>query len=74
MENFVDNVKAEMASRGMTITDLAAELGMARQGLSRVLQGRNAVTLTTASRIADALSVDLATLVCPPIETICSKT
>lgn len=40
-----------------TISDLAAHIGVARATLSRILNGRNAVTVDISIRLGEALSL-----------------
>lgn len=63
MSRFTDNVLAILDDRGTTITWLAAECGISRPNLSKILNGREGVTLERAERIAEALSVELSDLV-----------
>lgn len=56
---FRENVVARMEELGVTITDMAEQLGMSRPGLSRVLNGHEDLTLSRAERIAGFLRTTL---------------
>jgi transcriptional regulator with XRE-family HTH domain len=62
-ESFRRNVARIIFERGMTIQDLALLSGMHRPNISRVLSGKEQVTLDRAGRIAKALHMDLAELI-----------
>ena len=56
-----------MEAQGVTAARLAELAGMSRPGVSRILNGRENVTLVRAQRIAEALGVDLSELVAEKI-------
>lgn len=62
-DSFRRNVARLLVERGMTIQDLALLSGMHRPNISRVLSGKEQVSLDRAGRIAKALHVDLADLI-----------
>lgn len=55
MNQFSEQIKALIAQRGMTLTAAAAVIGIDRGNLSRILNGKEGVTLDRAERIANAL-------------------
>jgi transcriptional regulator with XRE-family HTH domain len=62
-ESFRKNVARILFERGMTINELALLSESSRPTISRVLSGKEQVTLDRAGRIAKALHLDLAELV-----------
>lgn len=65
MNAFRDNVRAVLSARGMTMTDLAGRCGIDRSNLSKILHGKEGVTLDRAGTIAEALGVGLHDLISP---------
>lgn len=60
----VQRLQARRQQLGLTVTDLArrvsrGEFTMARETLSRVLNGKQPTTWATAERLADVLGIDL---------------
>jgi transcriptional regulator with XRE-family HTH domain len=55
-------IKAEMARRDLSQTDLARVLGMAPNGVSRRLTGHTPITVPELMRIAHALNVPASVL------------
>lgn len=53
------NLKAEMARKDMSITDLAKELGFTSANLSKKLSGKVVLTFGDAKRIKSILGVDM---------------
>jgi transcriptional regulator with XRE-family HTH domain len=62
MQTFVTNVRNCLSERGWTIADLASRMGIERPNLSRILNGREGVTIERAERVAAALEVELSKL------------
>ena len=62
-ERVAANVRAEMARAGYSQRQLAADLGIAQQGLSQRLNGRVPFRVNELDRIAAILGVDLAALI-----------
>ena len=58
------NLKAELARKGMTLTELAEKTGMSLQKLSGRMNGKNEFTYSETIRIKQALGVDI------PLETL----
>lgn len=58
-----NNVRAQRAHRQMTLDELAARSGVSRGMLVQVEQGRTNPSITTLTRIADALGVTVARMV-----------
>ncbi|GAA3092275.1 helix-turn-helix domain-containing protein [Streptosporangium carneum] len=58
-----NNVRAQRAHRQMTLDELAARSGVSRGMLVQVEQGRTNPSITTLTRIADALGVTVARIV-----------
>lgn len=56
------NVKAEMARRGVTQTDLADRLGMKQSALSKRLRGVISLNIDELTEIAKVLDVPLSAL------------
>lgn len=61
-----DNVRAEMARKGLSQAALAAELGMSQSMLSYRLAGRVALDVEELARIAAVLEVPVSTLMPEP--------
>lgn len=57
-----DNIRAELARRRVSQAELAVLLGLTRQSISRRLNGEVPFRDGEVNRIADHLSVDVATL------------
>lgn len=53
------NLKAEMARRNMSITDLAEKMAQTSANLSKKLSGKVVLTLKEAKRIKEILGVDM---------------
>ncbi len=62
-ESFRKNVARMLVERGMTINELALLSESSRPTISRVLSGKEQVTLERAGRIAKALHSDLSELI-----------
>ena len=58
-----ENVRAEMARRRVTQTELAANLNLSRAGLSARLSGKTLWGINELIPVADALGVGVATLI-----------
>lgn len=69
-EVFRANVKLVMEDRGLTITQLAADSGTSRPGLSRILSAKDGVTLERADSISQALGVPLRELLSENLENL----
>lgn len=65
MTIFNANVRRVLQDRGLTIQDLAKSLGMHRETLSKILNGRVDTSMGNGQRIADALGVEFSELVRP---------
>jgi transcriptional regulator with XRE-family HTH domain len=63
---FGANLKAARLKMGLTQTELAEAAGLLQQYVSRVEQGRQNVTLTTARTLARVVNRDVRTLLTPP--------
>lgn len=61
------NLRAEMARKGVNVSDLAEQSGIATTTMYDKLSGRTKVTLDEASAIKTALGVDI------PIEVLFEK-
>lgn len=61
-DRFRATVRKLMDERGVTIADLARSIGSARPGISRVLAGKEGVTIERAERIAAYFQADLCDL------------
>lgn len=66
MKTFSSNLQRLIAEREITVQDLADRCGILRPNLSRIVNGRQNVTLETAGKIADALGVELVDLLSEP--------
>lgn len=66
MAIFSENVRRHLELRHATIQWLADESGIPRPNLSRILHGKEGVTLERAEVIAKALQVSLSELVTTP--------
>jgi len=53
------NLKAEMARKGVTITDMAKYMKMSNNSFSWKLNGKREFTLTEMKRIADYFQVSI---------------
>lgn len=67
-ELFRHNVATVMADRGISHGDLATGIGTKRPAISKILAGREGVTLDRAERIAKFLGFPLSALVGDKIE------
>ena len=65
MQTFSDNVRAALDAESLTITQLAERIGMHRQEVSKILNGRVDPTTATLNRIAEGLNVPLWELLKP---------
>ena len=65
MQTFSLNVRRFIDLKALTITELAGQIGMHRQELSKILNGRVDPTTATLARIADGLGVQLWELLKP---------
>lgn len=65
LNSFRRNVKTLLDEHQITLTQMAADIGMSRPGLSRVIHGHDGVTLDRAEKIADYLGVSLSDLIQP---------
>lgn len=54
MTNFIEQIRRLIDSRGMTITAAADAIGIDRANLSRILSGKEGVTVERAEKIANA--------------------
>lgn len=54
-----DNLRAEMARRGISVTDLASKIGVSKQTLYRKLHGQSPLSLHEARSIREVLGVDI---------------
>lgn len=52
---FGEEIKAELSNKGMTAKDLAEEIGMKPQNLTRIIRGECSVTLDKINEIAVGL-------------------
>lgn len=59
---FRANAATAMRFRGLTITELAAAAEVDRPNMSRILAGKEKVTIERAERIANALEIHLSDL------------
>lgn len=67
-DTFRRNVGKVLAERGMTMEQLALLCGTKRPNISRILSGKEQVSLERAGRIAKALSIDLPDLISTSFE------
>lgn len=65
MQTFSDNVRAALDAESLTITQLAERIGMPREAVSKILNGRVDPTTATLNRIAEGLNVPLWELLKP---------
>jgi transcriptional regulator with XRE-family HTH domain len=61
------NVRAEMARRGLNQRSIAPCINLSQQALSRRLNGQTAFNVDELDRIADCLSVTVASLIAPAV-------
>jgi len=59
MKDFASQIKDLIEARGLSLTTAAVEIGMDRGNLSRILNGKERVTLDRAEIIASRLGVEL---------------
>jgi transcriptional regulator with XRE-family HTH domain len=59
MANFAQQLKTIIQDRGMTLSAAAAMAGMDHGNFSKIVNGKENVTLDRAERIANALGVEL---------------
>ncbi len=59
MTIFSENVRKCLEAKKLTITEFAEQIGMHRQELSKILNGRVDPTTTTLNRIAEGLGSNL---------------
>lgn len=62
------NVRAEMARRGLTQSDLAGRLGMSQPMLSNRLLGKTAFDVDELAAVAAALDLDVNVLIQAPVQ------
>jgi transcriptional regulator with XRE-family HTH domain len=65
MDHFRDNIRCVLEARDMTMSELAERCGIDRSNLSKILHGKERVTLDRAGVIADALGIGLHELISP---------
>jgi DNA-binding Xre family transcriptional regulator len=65
MDDFCKNIRTVLAARDMTMTELAHRCGIDKSNLSKILLGKERVTLDRAAVIADALEIGLHDLISP---------
>lgn len=65
MEIFGNNIKKILASRGMTIQELANDAGIQRADLSRIIHGKQNFTASTMQKISIAVDVPVHELTNP---------
>jgi transcriptional regulator with XRE-family HTH domain len=65
MDHFCKNVRLLLAARDMTVSELGNRCGIDRSNLSKILLGKERVTLDRAAVIADALDIGLHELISP---------
>lgn len=56
-ETLINNVKKILSGRGMNISDLAKETGIAKPNLYNILNGKNRPNLGTVERLSEALGL-----------------
>jgi transcriptional regulator with XRE-family HTH domain len=61
-EIFRVNLRAIMVERGLTIQQLADLVGTARPNMSRILSGKEGLSIDRAEHMAEALGVELTDL------------
>lgn len=61
--DFPAEVRAEMARRGWSLRDLAAQVGMSPSTLQRRLRGDTGLTVTELAEICEAFGIPLSTFV-----------
>ena len=59
------NIRAELARRGLTQSDVAPHLGLTRQAVSRRLVGPTPFTLDQLYKIAELVGVPISVLIEP---------
>lgn len=65
MTTFNENVRRKLEEKGLTVKELAERIGMYREALSKILNGRVDTTIGNAERIAEGLEVPLYELITP---------
>ena len=68
MKTFSENVRTALTDYGWSIQDLADQCGIARPNLSRIIGGKEGVTLDRAERIASALDLELSDMLQVPTQ------
>ena len=68
MSIFNDNLRAALTARSLTITEFAEQIGMQREALSKIINGRVDPTTGTLNRIAEGLGTNLHELFRPEEE------
>ena len=63
MNTFCQNVRSALEANGMTLTSLAERTGIHRPNLSKILNGKEGVTLDRAGVIAAAIGYTLSDLI-----------
>ena len=59
MTIFNDNLREALLIKKLTITEFAEQIGMPREALSKILNGRVDPTTSTLNRIAEGLGTNL---------------
>ena len=62
-ENLVLEIKAELGRRDQSRSDLAADLGLSRQGLSNKLNGHSELTITELEKVSKTFGIPARILV-----------
>lgn len=70
MSIFSNNVARVLREKGLTVSELAADCGMRRSYLSRLLHGHHSPSLDVAEKIATACGVPLYEMLRPKAEKI----
>lgn len=65
MSIFNQNVRSKLAEKGLTVKELAERIGMYREALSKILNGKVDTTMGNAERIAEGLDTPLYELITP---------
>ncbi len=59
------NVRSKLAEKDLTVKELAERIGMYREALSKILNGKVDTTMGNAERIAEGLDTPLYELITP---------
>jgi len=62
-ENLVLEIKAELGRRDQSRSDLAADLGLSRQGMSNKLNGHSELTITELEKVSKTFGIPARILV-----------